>query len=414
MYSNDSIFLTWNAGTWKSTLINYFIQNTTKNVALLASTGVAAKNINWKTIFSYFWFAPNMTKEQIQEHYSKPFFGKKIVAIRKTDSFIIDEISMVRADLLDLLDAIMRHIIWSDLPFWWKQMIFVWDLLQLPPVTTEKDAKAFSGKNSSIYASAFSIHAKSWIELEPKTMKLKKIYRQSDWEFIDTLNAIRIWDIENVNIDLLNTRVDTSWTLSHIKPIYLSTTNAIADNVNYQETNKLDTEPHVSVAEIFGKFDEKSYPTDAELLMKVWMQVMFIKNDRAGRYANGTMWIISSISDWIIKIELEDWEQIQTGREKRTIYNSRYNSATRKMESNIVWSFTQFPIRVAYAISVHKSQWLTFEKAVIDLSWWVFAAWQLYVALSRVKSLPWLYLKIPIEKRHIRANPDIVLFDKSL
>lgn len=414
MYSNDCLFLTGNAGTGKSTLINYFIQNTTKNVALLASTWVAAKNINWKTIFSYFWFSPQMKIEEIPDHYNKPRFPKKLTAIRKTDTFIIDEISMVRADLMDMLDIIMKYIMSDSRPFWWKQMVFVWDLLQLPPVTTEKDAKAFSGWSSSLYASAFPIHSKAWIELEPQTIKLKHIYRQSDQEFVDTLNAIRIWDIENADLELLNTRVDDKREGLHIKPIYLSTTNAIADAINYEQVVKIESPPIVSHAEIFGKFDEKSYPTDSELTMKVWMQVMFVKNDRAGYYANGTMWVITDCNKEMIKIELEDWQSIQTWREKRTIYNSWYNSATQKMESSIVWSFTQFPIRVAYAISVHKSQWLTFDKAVLDLNWWIFAAWQLYVALSRVKSLPWLYLKIPIEKKHIRANPDIVLLDNSL
>lgn len=194
----------------------------------------------------------------------------------------------------------------------------------------------------------------------------------------------------------------------------MSTTNAIADAVNYQEMDKISSPLVISSAEIFGKFDEKSYPTDAELSMKVWMQVMFVKNDRHWKYANGTMGIIISCDKEMIKVEMEDWETIVSGREKWTIYNSRYNAATKKMESTIVWSFTQFPIRVAYAISVHKSQWLTFDKAVLDLNWGIFAAWQLYVALSRVKSLPWLYLKIPIEKKHIRANPDIVLLDNSL
>lgn len=414
MYSNDSLFLTGNAWTGKSTLINYFIQNTTKNVALLASTWVAAKNINWKTIFSYFGFSPQMKLEEIPDHYSKPRFPKKLTAIRKTDTFIIDEISMVRADLMDMLDIIMKHIIWDSRPFGGKQMIFVGDLLQLPPVTTEKDAKAFSGKASSLYASAFPIHSKAWIDLEPQTIKLKHIYRQSDQEFVNTLNAIRIWDLDNVDLDLINSRVCNKREDEKIKPIYLSTTNAIADAVNYQETDKISSPLVMSSAEIFGKFDEKSYPTDSELSMKIGMQVMFVKNDRHWKYANGTMWIIVSCDKEMIKVEMEDWESIVSGREKWTIYNSRYNSATKKMESSIVWSFTQFPIRVAYAISVHKSQWLTFDKAVLDLNGGIFAAWQLYVALSRVKSLPWLYLKIPIEKKHIRANPDIVLLDNSL
>ncbi|MBI2436436.1 MAG: AAA family ATPase [Candidatus Magasanikbacteria bacterium] len=418
--TNKNLFITGRAGTGKSTLLTYFREHTKKKIVVLAPTGVAAVNIAGQTIHSFFKFKPDITLQKVSK-VTKDDATKNSI-YKRLDAIVIDEISMVRADLLDCVDKFMR-LNGKDktLPFGGTQMIFIGDLYQLPPVLTSQDKSAFAKYYASPYffsAHIFSPQKKLLSdtgEFNMEFIELEKIYRQKDDVFIGVLNAIRNNSITEVDIARVNARLNPSY---ESKPenfeIYLTTTNQMASGINEKELAKLRTKLWTFRGQITGKFDQKILPTDELLNVKVGSQIMLLNNDKQGRWINGTIGKIESIEKdegvHIVWVELPDGTVEAVTQYTWDMYAFRYNSARGHIESKTVGSFTQFPFKLAWAVTIHKAQGKTFERVILDIGNGTFAPGQLYVALSRCTSLEGLTLKRKISKRNVWMDWNVVKF----
>lgn len=390
-----SLFLTWKAWTWKSTLIRHFIQSTNRKLLLLAPTWVAAINIWWSTIHSFFLFHPWIYFDEIDESYE--LSHDRLTVLREADTIIIDEISMVRVDLLDCIDKAIKIALNTDEHFWWKQMIFVWDLYQLPPIV-RSDEKHYLENN---YDSPYFFSANSYKQIHPETIELQKIYRQEDSEFKDILNKIRLWIQTEVDIDIINSRV---WIFPEgEKFITLVTTNQDADNVNQEKLNSIDSKLYTSEAEINWEVPKSYFMNDLRVTFKVGSQIMMLINTEFRQ--NWTIWqIIDYDEDEEIVIINIDWEEYEVKAHSWRVRKPKYDKTRNKIENEIIWTFRQMPFKLAWAITIHKSQWLTFDKALINFGKRVFAWWQTYVALSRLTALEWLFLKRPLKNSDVRVD----------
>lgn len=417
--TNKNIFLTGKAGTGKSTLLSYFRHKTKKNVVVLASTGVAALNIKGQTIHSFFDFKPNISEAKIRKR--KTDFYKKI------DCIVIDEISMVRADLIDCVDKFLR-LNGKDRKanFGGIQMIFIGDLYQLPPVITNAEKDAFK----ECYETPYFFSSKVFKILEFDFIELNKIYRQKDNLFINLLNSIRSNSIRQENLNILNERFGKE---KEIKKndfyINLTTTNKSADEINLQKLEELKGKEYEYNGIVKGDFDSNYLPTENVLKIKVGAQVMLLNNDSDGRWVNGSVGKIvdiikgvgfinyeqdKEITPDIIIIKLDSGEIIEVEPYKWDIFNYVYNDTEESIESKPVGSFIQYPIKLAWAITIHKSQGKTFDKVIIDFGRGTFAHGQAYVALSRCTSLDGIILKSKIKKEYILLDKKVVEYIKNL
>ncbi|MBN2478779.1 MAG: AAA family ATPase [Parachlamydiales bacterium] len=401
--SNNNIFITGKAGTGKSTLLSFFVDNTKKSVAVIAPTGVAALNIKGETIHSFCKFKTNVTIDSARR------LGRKIKKdsiYSKLDSIIIDEISMVRADLLDCMDQFLQMALKSKKSFGGIRMIFIGDLYQLPPVVTKDEKKHFD----TFYETPFFFSSKVMKNAlnEFDFIELDKIYRQSDKTFIDILNGIRNNSVSDKQIFDLNQKVDESDTL-HTGYIYLTSTNALAEQINLQKLSQLEGETYFFEADISDDFEMKYAPTDRILKLKKDAQVMFLNNN-SDHWVNGTIGKIVKISEEEIIIETEDNKTVELGRHNWNLYNYIFDEKSKKLKHNTLGSFEQYPIKLAWAVTIHKSQGLTFDKVLVDLSKGVFAHGQTYVALSRCKNFDGLKLKKPIKKSNIIMDYRVIKF----
>jgi len=398
--TDKSLFLTWKAWTWKSTLLKHFIQTTKKNVIILWSTWIAAINIGWETIHSFFRIRQNDTINNV-----KALTWNKLKVLKKTDVIIIDEISMVRTDLLDLVDMIIKKSLKTNTVFGWKQIFIVWDLFQLPPIISDKNEKKFIEQN---YKTEYFFSSNTYKQLDPEVIELTKVYRQEDENFVKILNKIRIWIFNKSDLDILNKNI-----LNKDKKdiLVLTTTNKNAENTNFESLKKLKWKKYTFYADIDGSFPERLYPSSPILEIKKWAQIMFLKNTEF--YRNWTIWkvidILENDNETLIEVKVDN-HIIHVNLYTWNIYNSFYNEKIKKIEYKKIWSFTQFPFKLAWAITIHKSQWLTFEQAIIDFGKTVFAKWQAYVALSRVQSLNWLHLKREVRLSDIRADKRVLIY----
>lgn len=409
--SKDHIFLTGNAGTGKSTLLEYWRNKTKKNVAVLAPTGVAALNVKGQTIHSFFGFRPDITVQKIHRYYRKK--GKKGL-FKKIDTIVIDEISMVRADLLDCIDQFLRmHGKDENKPFGDIRMIFIGDLHQLPPVVTNKETDIFK----NFYKTPYFFSSNVFEEIDLKFIELKKIYRQNDEEFIEILASMRLNEISENQLDKLNSRFDPQFeTPSNKFFITLTTTNKTAQKINEYHLAKLFNERYTYTGNADGKFEEKYLPTSPTLELKAGAQIMMVANDKLGRWVNGTLGKVAGIKidqkggpDKII-VELENGTQVEVEPYTWEMYNMNYNPATDKLQSNVVGTYTQYPLSLAWAITIHKSQGKTFENVIIDFGWGTFAHGQAYVALSRCTNLNGIVLTKPFTKEFIIIDPHVHSF----
>lgn len=420
--TRSNVFITGRAGTGKSTLLNYFRKHTKKNVVVLAPTGVAAVNISGQTIHSFFHFKPDITKAKVKKIKVAP--GDTIYS--KLDAIVIDEISMVRADLLDCVDLFLRlHGPSRKKPFGGVQMIFIGDLYQLPPVTTSDESKAFAEHYQSPYF--FSAHVISppqqdllgESDFKMEFIELQKIYRQSDSNFIALLNAIRNNTAGAAEFAALNKRHDPQF-VSPADELYitLTTTNRLADEINAKEVERLEGEERVYRGSIEGKFDNKYLPTDVDLRVKVGAQIMMLNNDSQGRWINGTIGEIIGIdssecpkggTDSLL-IELETGDTVQVNQHQWDIYQFSFNEKAKQIESETVGSFLQYPLRLAWAVTIHKSQGKTFERVIVDIGNGTFSPGQLYVALSRATTLEGLVLKRQLSPRHVWLDKEVGRF----
>jgi len=406
--SDESIFLTGKAGTGKSTLLQLFRKTTQKKCIVLAPTGVAALNVKGQTIHSFFNFAPRILQPEDFKRARNPAFFRKI------DALIIDEISMVRADVLDNIDYALRLNRDDERPFGGVQMILIGDLYQLPPVVSSPQEKIYF---STEYESPYFFSAKVFeAEFNLDYYELTQVYRQDERRFINLLEAIRSRDVDREILEEINERVGAE-PEPEIDYITLTARNAVADTINKQRLEKLDGYSMAFQAEVSGQFADRLFPTEAILQLKVGAQVMFVKNDPQKRFVNGSIGKIvefgqdkisvaltSQETPLVVEVERMEWEIV------------RYSPQMRfgQIETIVAGTFTQFPLKLAWAITVHKSQGKTFDHVVIDLQGGAFEHGQTYVAMSRCRSLQGIILNHPVRYQDVMIDERILDFQRDL
>jgi len=405
--SNRSIFITGRAGTGKSTLLNYFRHTTQKKVAVLAPTGVAALNVKGQTIHSFFRFKPGITPDRVK----KPRSANSESIYRKLDIIVIDEVSMVRADLLDCVDRFLRlNGPEADKPFGGIQMAFIGDLYQLPPVVTGGEKEVFQ----SLYETPYFYGARVFDSFEMEFVELEKIYRQHDEEFITLLNSIRNNSVTGEGLELLNERYQPDF-----EPppedfyVYLTTTNRLAEEINDKRLAGLKGRLYTFTGSIEGEFGQEYLATKIDLEVKVGAQIMMLNNDTEGRWVNGSIGKITGITqngkgEDIIVAELADDEEVEITPFTWEIY--RFFVEGGGLQSEVIGTFTQYPLMLAWAVTIHKGQGKTFDRVIIDIGKGIFAHGQMYVALSRCTTLGGIVLKRPALKKHIWTNYQVMDF----
>ncbi|MBR6593425.1 MAG: AAA family ATPase [Prevotella sp.] len=400
-----NVFLTGKAGTGKTTFLRRLKERSPKRMIVVAPTGVAAINAGGVTIHSFFQFplAPYVPGSSFNTKDERFRFSKeKKRIIRTLDLLVIDEISMVRADLLDQIDAVLRLHKDRNRPFGGVQLLMIGDLSQLAPVARESDWTLLR----EYYTTPYFFGSKALQQTKHVTIELQHVYRQTDTTFVDILNEVRENRLTANGLTMLNSRYcKEEKVLNSEGVIRLTTHNLTANNYNEQRMDSLKGKRYTYEAEITGTFPESSYPAEKTLELKKGCQVMFLKNDTQGaRYYNGKLGIITSLDDEHIKVRgLDDDTEVEVTPDVWT--NARYviDKETKEIREEIDGEFRQYPLRLAWAITVHKSQGLTFDRAVIDVNA-AFAAGQVYVALSRLRSLEGLLLTAPLSPAAVKTD----------
>ena len=413
--TDRNLFITGKAGTGKTTFLHKIKNESLKRMVIVAPTGVAAINAKGVTIHSFFQmpFGPILPNQIANTNQQRKFSKTKIDIIKSLDLVIIDEISMVRADLLDGIDQVMRRYKNRNKVFGGAQVLMIGDLQQLAPVVKPNEWSLLR----SYYNTMYFFSSKAFQEANVVSIELKHIYRQKNERFIRVLNEIRNDNLSDASAKILNERYNP--TFSPTKDdgyITLTTHNKRANLINDSELNKIKNRSYFFDAEVSGKFNENAFPNDAKLELKVGSQVMFIKNDSSPekRYFNGKIGIVTDISRENVTVQCaNEIDEIVTERENWDNVNYSINEETKEIKEDIVGSFSQIPLRLAWAITIHKSQGLTFEKAIIDAEA-SFAHGQTYVALSRCTSLEGLVLKTPITSSAIINDQTVSVFNESV
>ena len=415
-YTHSSVFLTGKAGTGKSTFLRYICANTKKNYVVLAPTGIAAVNVGGQTMHSFFRIPfkplmpddPDFAVSRLRERLKYPKALCKL--IKSLELIIIDEISMVRADVIDFMDKVLR--VYSNNmrePFGGKQLLLVGDVFQLEPVVTG-DMRDVLRK---FYPNSYFFNAMIFREFSLVSIELRKIYRQKDSNFISLLDRVRMGQPTLNDIATLNARVNASNDGNNSKMVMqLATRRDIVDAVNEQQLEQLPSQEIIYEGVIKGDFPDKSLPTSQELVIKTGAQVVFIKNDFEKRWVNGTIGKVYKATEDGIEVELENGTRHEVEPEvwRNIIYE--YDEETHRVIEKEVGSFTQYPLKLAWALTIHKSQGLTFNNVIVDFGQGVFSSGQSYVALSRCTSLEGLVLKNGLTQRDVFVNPTIVQFSR--
>lgn len=424
-HTDKLVYLTGKAGTGKTTFLKYIKDTTEKNTVVLAPTGVAAINAGGVTINSFFQipfgpFVPNDSrlrtnaagsenKETIYTTFKYSEDKRKI--IQNLEVLIIDEISMVRADMLDVIDKILGVFRQKPyLPFGGVQVILIGDTFQLPPIADNEQWRILS----QFYKTPFFFSSKVIEQNTPLYIELKKIYRQNEQEFIDLLNRVRVSQVNQNDFNVLNAKYNPSFSGNGSDYIILATHNKIVNETNLTKLNQLETELFTFEATVTGTFPDKHKPTDHYLKLKVGAQIMFIKNDTGEikKYYNGKIGKVKELQETSIIVVFDDESEVEVERAEWNNIKYTYDKKQKKIVEEIVGTFEQFPIRLAWAITVHKSQGLTFEKVIADLGK-AFAPGQVYVALSRCTSFSGLMLKTQLNNYAIKTDPRVIEFAKN-
>lgn len=423
--TSRSLFLTGKAGTGKTTFLRHICKTTIKNKVVLAPTGVAAIHCGGATLHSFFQlpFSPFVPEVQFNPAESNDLSdqytllknlridSEKRNMFRELELMIIDEVSMVRCDVLDAIDTILRHYRKRpNIPFGGVQVLFVGDLFQLPPVVPDEQWTILE----KYYAGPFFFQAQVMQHLDPLYLELKTIYRQRDLHFVNLLNRVRNNEVRQQDLELLNERYQPAFRPEKKGDyITLTTHNYKADAINAAELDRLQEREYSFKGEVEGNFPEKNFPTDLVLKLKEGAQIMFLRNDmeKVKRYYNGKIGIIKHIYDETIIVTFPQEEYRELTVEKETWENIRYrfNPETRRVEEEILGTFTQYAIRLAWAVTIHKSQGLTFDKVIVDAGN-SFAAGQVYVALSRCTTLEGIVLRSRIFSHSIMTDERVLRF----
>jgi len=406
-----NLFITGKAGSGKSTLLTYLRTSVfPEETIFCAYTGVAALNIGGETLHKFFGFLPDITIAKVKSDDYHPK-NQKIMKILKT--LVIDEVSMVRADLMDIIDAALRRYgPKPSKPFGGVQIVMFGDLYQLPPIVTGEEREFFDEN----YQSEFFFDATSWSKSPFEVIELTKVYRQKDQSFVSILNDIRLNRVSQEQIDQLNQLVEPNFAPPQDDfYITLTATKALSARINKEKLDALKESAHTSVATIMGQFSEKIFPTERFLEFKVGAQIMLINNDPEGRWANGTLARITKVNlnnnnqleNVTLQLSSSGIEHV-VDRHVWDVLKPKYMN--QRLDYEVVGSFKQFPFRLAWSVTVHKGQGKTFDKVIIDFSHAAFAAGQMYVALSRCTTMDGMKLRTPIDLSQIIVNPKVLSF----
>lgn len=425
-HTNRSVFLTGKAGTGKTTFLNDFVKRTRKKHIVVAPTGIAAINAGGVTIHSMFGlplrtFLPTTDRidtsmanniADLMPHFK--YRKDKLKLLREVEIIIIDEVSMLRADVLDMMDFSLRFIRRNNQRFGGVQMLFIGDLYQLPPVVRDEHILKIC------YNSPFFFDSHAIKEIPLITIELTKVYRQSDEDFLAILNAIRDGDVANIDFEHLNKRYDPHFDMGDEPYVYLCSHNKMADDINQEKLDELKVSSKTYEAKLFGEFRENQFPNEQFLDLKIGAQIMFIRNDISGekKYFNGKLGEISALDENEIKVILDGSEREITVKREVWEQKKYFLDTDKNIKEEVLGSFEQFPIKLAWAVTIHKSQGLTFDRVIIDAGK-SFTAGQVYVALSRCRTLEGIVLKSKItpevifkDNRILHFHSDTVANDK--
>lgn len=406
--TNTSLFITGKAGTGKTTFVRNVLQEVNKNFLVLAPTGIAALNVGGQTIHSFFGFPFEVTGPETRPEVSL----EKRKLLKKTDTIIVDEASMVRADLVDGMDRFLRDLTHSHLPFGGKQMVFVGDLFQLPPVVISGSAD--EEMLCYLYGSGIPYFYKARVmkRLRLPKIEFRHVYRQQDKSFLDILDRMRVGENTQEDLKILNKNVSSDDKVGDYS-VTLTAYNNNAEQVNISRLEEIEVEEFKYEGDMSGKFRVQDAPVPITLRLKVGAQVIFCRNDYSRGVMNGTIAKVIELDKKTIKVVLKDGKEINVEKMVWESKESVFDEETHKMESKVVGTFTQYPIKLAWAITVHKSQGMTFDRMHFDLTRGTFAPGQAYVAISRMRTLAGLTLSSKIQSYHIIQNSEIKAFANS-
>lgn len=402
--TNSSFFLTGKAGTGKTTFLHNVQKMVDKQFVVVAPTGVAAILAGGETIHSFFGLPMSVCEPGTYGRLNEV----RLAAIRHADTIIVDEASMVRCDIVDAMDLTLRKAMATNRPFGGKQMVFVGDMFQLPPIVKagpERDClQEIYGTDTFYFYKSKAVQRMHMVKIE-----FRKVYRQEDRDFLQVLENVRMNRVTSADLDLLNARVRVPGKEDGMV-ITLASLNKVADNINQKRLREIASEEFTYEGVVKGAFEEKRFPVDRELRLKVGAQVMFARNDQQRRWVNGTLGKVVALTQDNVRVELQTGDAYDVPMCSWDSVSYEYDRKERKLVKSVTGTYTQYPLKLAWAITVHKSQGMTFEKMNLDLSRGLFAEGQLYVALSRVRSLDGLFLSHAIMPKYAQTSKEIISY----